>query len=195
MLVPMSIQERINRFKDDLHALTVPVIVQKHITYGDCHILDQAYYFLLKAEIAEYFKIHPSQVLMVGSGKMGFSIVPNKRYRQFNNDSDIDMAIVCPSLFDNIWEAVFNYKYDGNLWSNYDDFCRYLFQGWIRPDKLPPSNVFKFSKDWWDFFRKLSSSSKYGPYPIKCGIYKSWHYLEYYQSKCVKECQLLDEDE
>ena len=185
----MSIQERIDRFRDDLLELSVPIMVQKHITYGDCFALDQMRYFDLKAEVSNEFKIHPSQVLMVGSGKLGFSIVNDKRYRPFGDTSDIDIALVCHTLFDKIWLDVFNYKQDGSYWPEFDKFRKYLFKGWIRPDKLPPAQMFEFSRHWWEFFRSITSSSRYGSYQIRAGLYKSWYYLESYQSQCVIECK------
>ena len=185
----MSIQERIDRFRGDLLQFSVPIMVQKYITYGDCFALDQTKYFDLKAEISDEFEIHPSQVLMVGSGKLGFSIVSGKRYRPFGDTSDIDIAIVCPLLFDKIWLDVFNYQQDGSYWPEFNIFCKYLFKGWIRPDKLPPAQMFEFSRHWWEFFRGITSSSRYGSYQIRAGLYKSWYYLESYQSQCVIECK------
>ena len=56
-------------------------IVDRHIIFGDCYILDKDSYFDLKEQVADHFEIHPPQVVMVGSGKLGFSIAHPKRYR------------------------------------------------------------------------------------------------------------------
>ena len=120
---------------------------------------------------------------------MGFSIARGKRYRPFSEQSDIDVAIISNQLFDEIWQQVFDFWNDGGLWQEDNDFKKYLFRGWIRPDKLPPSERFQIRKDWWEFFRELTSNGSYGPYKISAGLYKSWHYFETYQSICVKECK------
>jgi hypothetical protein len=57
------VQQRINHFKAALSRDSVPKIVRMHITFGDSYILDQDQHFELKAEVAEHFEIHPSEVL------------------------------------------------------------------------------------------------------------------------------------
>ena len=185
----MSIGDRMNSFKTDLTEHPVSVMVQKYITYGDCYVLNQAKYFELKSKIATEFDLHPSQVLIVGSAKLGFSIVEGKRYRPFGDTSDIDVAIVSPILFDAMWTDVFDYWRMGGYWPELDKFRKYLFRGWLRPDKLPPEKTFERGRKWWEFFRILSSSQAFGPFAIKAGLYKAWYFLESYQSQCVGECR------
>lgn len=188
-LEEMNIEERITTFKEDLNHISASIIVQKHITYGDCYVLEHLLYFELKSEIAYEFNLHPSQVLMVGSGKLGFSIVNNKRYRPFGDTSDIDIAIVCSELFDKIWEEAYKYQINTGYWSEAKSFYKYLFKGWIRPDILPPSTTFEIRQKWWDFFQRITNTTHYGIYKINAGLYKSWKYLESYQSQSVLECQ------
>ncbi len=179
----------LNEFKQDLIIQSVSTIVRKHITFGLSYILSHEKYYELKSEVAEFFHIHPNEVLIVGSAKLGFSIAPDKKYRPFNDVSDIDVAIISSNLFDTVWDQVFNYKIEVGYWEQEDKFKDYLFRGWIRPDKLPPAKSFKLGKDWWEFFRKLTSKGNYGSYNIRGGLYKSWSFLEKYQSICVKKCK------
>jgi hypothetical protein len=181
--------ERIVRFRDDLSRLETPEIVQKHITSGDCFKLNHDQYFDLRNRIAQRFGVHPNQVLAVGSAKLGFSIAPKKRYQHFHEMSDIDVAVVADSLFDRTWEAVLNYRRQVGYWEHLGKFQEYLFQGWIRPDKLPPAETFAFGKEWWEFFRELTSSGNYGRCKIAAGLYRSPFFLERYQEICVKECK------
>src|SRR5438034_1758653 len=104
------IQSRIDDFKSDLKNMSISTIVRRHITFGDCYVFENGKYFELKAEIADYFQIHPSEILLVGSAKLGFSIAPRKRYRHFGDQSDIDIAIVSTPLFEKIWQQVFEYR-------------------------------------------------------------------------------------
>lgn len=181
-------QTRLDEYKKDLSTLTAIQIVRKHILYGESCILPQDKYFDLRSKIAERFQLHPNEVLVVGSAKLGFSIVPNKLYRPFCDESDIDVAIVSSKLFDEIWETVFSYNHEGGYWSEYHEFIRYFFRGWIRPDKLPRSSVFQVRKDWWEFFREVARSGMYGEYNIAGALYKSWFFLENYQGICVQKC-------
>jgi hypothetical protein len=184
-----QISVQISSFKADLLERNVSVVIRRYITFGNCFILNDDKYFELKSEIAENFKLHPSEVIIVGSGKLGFSIAAQKRYRSFGDTSDIDVAIISPQLFDQFWKEIFDYSNSGAFWADSEKFKKYLFKGWIRPDKLPNSPYFSLRKDWFEFFRNLTQSGKYGSYKISAGLYKSWHFLEEYQSICVKECK------
>jgi hypothetical protein len=185
----LTTEERIRAFKQDLGQHTVPVMVQKYITYGDCFALSQASYFDLKSGIASEFGLHPSQVMIVGSAKLGFSIVKWKRYRPFGDTSDIDVAIISPELFDELWINVYEYWQAGGYWDQIADFQEYLFRGWLRPDKLPPSRSFAGRRQWWEFFRRLTNSREFGDFQIRAGLYKSWYFLESYQAGCINQCR------
>lgn len=181
--------ENLESFKADVQSLSVVQVIRKHVIHGACHVLSQDQYFELKAEVAEHFDLHPSEVLIVGSAKLGFSIAPNKRYRPFSDESDIDVVLVSQHLFDRIWAAVFKYWKEGGYWDRHQEFKDYLFRGWIRPDKLPPSRIFSVGEDWWDFFRMITSSGRYGDYKVSAALYKSWYFLESYQEICVQGCR------
>jgi hypothetical protein len=166
-------------------------MVQRHITYGNCYALDDTQYFNLKSRVAKEFDLHHSCVLLVGSAKLGFSIVPDKRYRGFCDQSDIDVAIISPDLFDQMWIALYDYNKQGGFWPKMDEFQKYLFRGWLRPDKFPPDARFDPASRWWEFFRELTQSQMFGPFAIKAGLYKSWHFLESYQGICIASCKDL----
>ena len=192
----MNIDNRINDFKKNLTTSDEIALVRKFITSGDCHVIDQNNYLELKSIVADHFKIHPNEVLIVGSGKMGFSIAENiakgkMRYRHFSETSDIDVAIISQNLFDRIWKDLFDFIEDKGFWQRQQEFTGYHFQGWMRPDMLPTSPRFDFTQTmWWDFFNNLTSSQKFGEYKIRGGLYRNWHFLEKYQIKCVKQCKI-----
>mgnify|MGYP007135454148 CR=1 FL=1 len=184
-----EIEERRARFKVDVQRLAASSVVDRHVIFGDCYILDKDSYFTLKEQIADHFKIHPPQVVMVGSGKLGFSIAPRKRYRSFGETSDLDIAIVAPSLFDRIWEEVFKARGTLGYWPGESDFSVYLMQGWIRPDKLPSARKFEIAMDWWRFFDALAASGEFGPFKIRGGLYRDWTFLKGYQNRAVLWCK------
>jgi len=181
--------ERLAEFRRDLDLLPSLAIVRRHITFGQCFVLDDHRHFSLKAEVAEHFHIHPNEVVVVGSGKLGFSIADEKRYRVFGDSSDIDVAIVSASLFDCVWQMVFDYWTDTGGFDLEEDFRGYLFRGWIRPDKLPPTHTFRVRKDWWEFFRRTTSHGHYGPHKVRGALFRTWHFLETYQEINVRKCQ------
>ena len=176
------IDSRIQQFRRDLDVLTDDIVVQKHITFGDSYILDAGLYFELKSEVSRRFSLHPSQVVLVGSGKLGFSIAPQKRYRHFGDQSDLDLAIVSVELFHLYWVTVFRYS---GYWERSARFKEYLFRGWIRPDLLPSHTA----SEWFEYFRQLTASRKFGYYKIDAGLYRSWEFLESYQQSAVFQCR------
>ncbi len=192
----MSLESDIKAFKKDLKGKAPLEMVRKHITYGPSRILTESQYFDLKEVIADYYHLHPSQVMIVGSGKLGFSIVDKphkskKRYRPFDDDSDLDIAIVSQELFDKIWKEVYLFNRKGSFWKNKKKFMSYLFEGWIRPDKLPPDEDFEIASKWWDFFQMLTNSGDFGPYQVRAGLYKDWEYLESYHIKAIEKCKTI----
>jgi hypothetical protein len=183
------IEERRARFKVDVRKFASSSVVDRHVIFGDSYILDDDSYFNLKERIADHFNIHPPQVVMVGSGKLGFSIANPKRYRSFGETSDLDIAIVAPNLFDRIWEEVFRARGKFGYWPEEFRFSSYLARGWIRPDKLPPAHTFEIANDWWKFFDSLAASGDFGRFKIRGGLYRDWIFLKGYQNLAVLGCQ------
>ena len=183
-----ELEERLYQFKEDLELLSPIQIVRKHIIFGECCMLSQREYFNLRSEVADHFGLHPNEVLVVGSTKLGFSVAPDKQYRLFRDTSDIDIALVSSTLFNEFWKEVFRYEQEGRNWPEYAEFVDYFFRGWIRPDKLPESPIFPLRKNWWNFFQDITNSGRYGDYKIAGGLYKSYFFLENYQKICVQKC-------
>lgn len=192
MISETEITRRIGLFKEDLSSYDDDEMIQKYFEHDfSPAVISNDDYFKLKIEVANFFTLlHPTEVFMVGSGKLGFTIKPQEQYRKFNDSSDIDLAIVSRELFELFWKAVFEYKNEVKYWPKELKFKDYLFKGWIRPDLLPPSNSFKESKEWWDFFRELTSSGKYGPYKINAGLYLNRFFFESYQKDCIQSCRM-----
>jgi hypothetical protein len=180
---------RVEQFKKDLARHESSRLVRRHIFFGLCARLDDDSYFELREVVSSQFKVHPSCIYVVGSSKLGFSIAPEKRYRAFGDQSDIDLAIVSDRLFDQFWTAVFDYNQNTPNWPDKKQFTRYLFRGWIRPDKLPSSPSFPAQRDWFEFFDHLSSTRDYGSFKLRAGLYRSWMFLENYQTICVELCK------
>lgn len=183
------IDKNILEFKEELKILSPIDIIRKHIIHGSSFILSNTIYYELRSIIAEKYSLHTNDVLIVGSAKLGFSIAPNKQYKHFGDTSDIDIVVVSLKLFDDLWKQVYTYWESGGYWENFVKFKDYLFQGWLRPDMLPPSKSFVAATEWWNFFRELSSSGKYSSIKVRGAIYKNWDFLESYQLRSVINCR------
>jgi hypothetical protein len=176
-------------FKADLVLLNSDQLIRKYILNGHCHVLTDNEHFRLKDKITSHFSVQFTDVAIVGSAKLGFSIKSNKRYQAFGESSDIDIAIVSTDLFNQIWKEAYLYKKDGAYWPKSKDFFEYLADGWIRPDKLPVSKYFTFTAKWWDFFNELTASKAFGSYKIRGGLYHSQFFFEEYQKINFEQCK------
>lgn len=146
-----DINNRIEKFKAILGGHErEEVIVQKHIVHGTPYVFndDEDKYFDLKREIAIRFSEHYTNIHMVGSAKLGFSIAPEKLWQPFTIESDIDIAIVSAKLFETLWVSVHDFNIGLTSRTKdedkkYKSFLSYFFKGWIRPDLFPFEYPFK----------------------------------------------------
>lgn len=148
-------------------------IIDKYLLFGTPYIFkdDENKFYELKNEIAGFFKVSQTKIFVVGSAKLGFSIAPKKRYTHFNEDSDIDIAIIDGATFLRYWKILYEYNTTGRARSvdeekTYRKFLEYFFKGWLRPDKFPRD--MNERKEWFDFFTSLQKKYKF---KIAAGIY------------------------
>jgi predicted nucleotidyltransferase len=193
-----DIDDRVRKFKKVLEGQEQEeVVVQKYILHGTPYVFkdNEDKYFDLKREIAANFSEHYSNIHMVGSAKLGFSIAPNKLWNPFTIDSDIDIVIVSTKMFEDLWKDV--HEFNINLISrtekedrNYKRFLEYFFKGWLRPDLLPFS--YSVKTDWFDFFTSISYK-KYDPQKITGALYHSFNFFEKYHVKNIAKLRIGDD--
>lgn len=179
----------IDDFRRDLQTYSDAELVNKYYISGSASAINDALHYSLRQSISDNFGIDYPQVFMVGSAKLGFSIKPSRRYLAFGEESDIDMVIICPSLYEEMWKDVFQFKKSGGLWIKYQDFINYHFKGWLRPDMLPLDASFPRAREWWEFFEGLQCSGVYGPYKIRGALYHSRFFFDSYHEKCFEQCR------
>lgn len=145
-------------------------------------------YYEFRKKIANNFDVSFHEVYITGSAKLGFSPFKGK---EFDLDSDIDVAIISSRLFEEIMWSINKYQLDYRASrrtpdiyeiKKYHDFLEYTALGWIRPDKLPVSFQMKELKNrWFDFFNSLSfGKSEVGNYKVSAGVFKTYQHYESY---------------
>jgi hypothetical protein len=171
--------------------------IRKHIITGEPVVIDRNTYFDLRRRVAAEFDIHPSEVILVGSCRLGFSLKlkgfrrdRKRRYVAVTNSSDVDVAVVSQKLFDEIWDAVFHTIYPNRDWplDIGKQFTRDLFNGWINPGFLPNTPKFSKALKWSQFFDQLTRLRLCGIRTINGRLYRTWGRLEAYQEHMVREC-------
>jgi len=93
---------------------------------------------VLKEILNKHIGVAFHNVLMVGSGKIGCSLSPNKKFKIFDDgdeDSDIDIAIISSKLFDHFWEKIrieFSIKYS----YQYKEITSTIFRGFLNNGQI-----------------------------------------------------------
>lgn len=179
-------------FKEDLQktSMSDSDILTKYIFCGNPYIFkeDVGLYSRLKTTIANQFNIEVTNVHMVGSAKLGFSIAKSKLWKLFDDNSDIDMVIISDMVFNNFWENLSGlnvgfYDRSEREEKKFDSFLNYFFRGWIRPDFLPLSHG--KTQEWLDYFRSISYK-EFGTYKITGAVFKSEFFFRKYHERNIK---------
>lgn len=168
-----------------------------HLLHGTPFVFQgrDAAFYSFKQRICAQYGINHTEVFIVGSGKLGFS--PMKK-TEFSLDSDIDVAIVSPALWEHVSDLGLKLEYrlrasevsfHKHQWKKYHDYLRYGALGWVRPDLIPQKPpMVEFKQQWFDFFNSLSNDrSEVGNYEVTAGLFRSQTHLEEYITDSLRK--------
>lgn len=165
---------------------------RKYVIHGTPYIFKdkENEYYDFRKRISEKWNVSFHEVFITGSAKLGYSYHKNKK---FDENSDIDVAIVSSDLFNEIMLRIEEFQWkikrkticlSADQLVQYHKFLEYLAIGWIRPDKLPNEllrNERHLKNEWFDFFKSISNGkSEVGNYKVAAGVFKSYKHLENY---------------
>jgi len=167
------------------------------LLHGTPHVFSgrDADYYQFKQKISSHLQIHHTEIFLVGSGKLGFS--PHKG-TNFSLDSDIDIAIVAPGLWEKIYllgmdvehaRRLFHISFHSKQADNYQKYLQYMAIGWVRPDLMPYALEMRtFKDDWFEFFKGLShDGSEVGNYKVTAGVFRAHDHLERYSFSSMRQ--------
>lgn len=201
--------DRLNNFKSDCINLDFDIVVQKYLIDGSSYFFDtteDADEFEFKKDIARSLDVHLRDIVIVGSGKLGFSIKPDKAIPGFfpfkvfdaNNNaevdpkkSDLDVAIISGHLFDRQLIRLYNFTsqyLNQEIWKKTTDrncLAKYILKGWLRPDYIPKEYKISDSiNEIQEKYRRIYSRD------VNIGIYKSWYFFENYHINNIRNINL-----
>jgi hypothetical protein len=138
------------------------------------------------------------QIRVVGSAKLGYGLLKKRTktgedlaaFRPFRPESDIDLAIISPCLYEVIWNDL-SIHANNAPWIPWDSgkLGDYMVYGWLRPDHFPKFARLRRCDDWWDVFSSLSSDSRLGRRAIRGALYHSLDHLRRYQLRGLNQCR------
>jgi hypothetical protein len=151
-------------------------------------------YEAMREWIAQKLKIHPKQITVIGSARIGFCMGPRTNYgKPFDSDSDLDLTIVNDKLFDKLhnifeqWrrdvsEEVVKPRHDKERYYWEDNLNRLphtIQKGFIDAWKLPTFRcyplVIQINNTMWEVTEKLKQTYKAPKIKkVSARIYQDW---------------------
>jgi hypothetical protein len=131
-----------------------------------------AEYDSFRTELASRLSLSADDLLLVGSGRLGFSLNSDHLARRFSPESDLDIVIISSEIFDRTWAELLE-KTTDILLAGDDERHRLrrtkdnFFSGYLRPEHLPLTS--SLATEW---FPKLSSRFE-SPIPNRHEV-KGW---------------------
>lgn len=146
---------------------------------------------LMNEIISDNLSISMKNILIVGSGKTGYSFSPYKALRKFDsdkdNESDIDIALVSDKYFFEYWDLA-RRESSARFSRYYNEISSGIFQGFISKNAL--EDIPSIRKLWNDRVRitkkELKEKARF-QHPINFRIYRSWEDLEEYHIKGINK--------
>jgi len=194
---------RVEEFTERLVASSVEEVVQEVILADTALHVPEDDRNYIKQRLGESYGVEATtiEIWIVGSAKLGFSITEKRRgdapvlprFRPFRAESDIDVAVVCPAIFDAIWAELSAYAYRSVSSSllpwNSGNLGHYLVHGWLRPDHFPRARLPRCDM-WWDLFYSLSREARFNRHRVRGALFHSVQDLTGYQTRAVTDCRL-----
>lgn len=148
-----------------------------------------------KYYMSQKFGINPQEITIIGSARFGFSMNPQKNYKDFNENSDIDIVIVSKKLFEKLWDDLLvNFtENDNGLSYKYKDVCRNVFKRFIDTERYPEYLTTKNEK----WFQQVAGYKKdlqidyMFPEEIGYRIFRSWEDFKLYLIKNIKNLKMI----
>jgi hypothetical protein len=188
----------IEEFKIALLTRPLNGIIKEFIFEGDPYVFRNAPTAMqaLRDHLSKALSIQPENIIIIGSAKLGFSLGPDTMFRQFSEESDIDVLIVNEKIFDQIWQTILEWHYPRRLAgldgrdSSWDrDRRRNLYWGWFVPDRIKYKGlsfpqVLKPLRDistaWFNAFKSLSQVPELSRREVNGRLYRSWSHASLY---------------
>lgn len=192
----------IEEIKEDLNICDTKQFYMKHIVRSDNwyfeNILKVPQDKIITAVddfkiiVSEAMGISYNSIMMVGSGKTGFSLSPKKHLKQFTieptaeNKSDIDIAIISLPIFDRLWKE-FRKAYDVTNKRHYSYISREIYRGYINDKNI---NLIEPCRLFWKNMSiestKTLKQNMYFKHDISYRVYRSWEDFEEYNLGSIK---------
>jgi predicted nucleotidyltransferase len=143
-----------------------------------------------KRTLANSIEVDPACITIVGSAATGASLNPDKNFKAFNSDSDVDVAVISSYHFTQSWRylrmnGTRRLSVDQRTRIAWDEHVkRYIYWGTIATDRL--LGILPFGLQWLDAKGKMSKIEPTIGRDVNLRIYTDYESLRAYQLNSVK---------
>jgi hypothetical protein len=132
----------------------------------------------------------PEDIRIVGSAKLGYSLSPNTYGVPFSDASDIDIIVVNPVIFDDLWWKLSSWQYPWRPGSWADEKRKWgrgridnVFHGWLEPTlfsyselgaRRTPPELRDIRVAWFEALKQLSRIKDIAGHDCHARLYRSW---------------------
>ena len=185
-----------DKFLSDLVTMPSSFLASKWILERIPFVFNQNndLYIEWKEKLSELIKIDSSAIIFTGSAGCGLSLNPNKSFKLFDDDSDIDLALISNHYFDVAWYTLRNlgtkyYTLEPKAKSAIDDHVhRLIYWGTIATDKI--LGILPFGKTWTIALDKMGQEAPFDSRIINIRIYKDFESLRKYQTNNLEKLKV-----
>lgn len=142
--------------------------------------------------LAGLIEVDPCDVVFTGSAAVGISLNPLKGMSSFDDDSDIDIAVISPFHFDTAWRVLRKKKSSQvteQEWGYIEEHKNYyIFEGCIALDRI--LHLMPFAVLWKSAFSKMGNQKPTEDRDVKVRLYRDNDSLRLYQSFGIEKLQI-----
>lgn len=177
-------EDLVEQFKNDYKKYPPSFLTSKWILEKTPHIFkeDRELYLKTKLLLAEKLQIDSCSIIFVGSSCAGFSLAPHKNFKLFNEDSDVDIAVISHYHFDVAWRELRGidiYAQPPDVQASIRDHReRLIYYGTIATDKI--LGLMPFGEQWLEAIGELQKNDLFADREIKFRLYRDHESLRAY---------------
>jgi hypothetical protein len=154
--------------------------------------LDPPKWDAFRMDLADRLDIDVADIRVVGSGRLGFSLAPQKDLRAFSDTSDIDVVVVNAERFDDLWCKILRAAYPRppvHMGPQLSSIRNGVYTGYLTPVDLSldvsiygqkARPALETRTKWFD---TLKDAAKFPPRrheDIHGRLYRTWEHAEMY---------------
>ena len=178
------------QFTKDFDRYEYDFLVSKWVVEKLPHIFNGNYETFLqtKLKLSKLLNVDSCSIIFVGSSCTGFSLSPHKNFREFNEKSDIDIAIISHYYFDVAWHTIrnvnpFDYTYEVQE-SIKEHAAKFIYWGTIATDKI--LGIMPFAKEWIHAIEEIEKETVFENRKINFRLYQDHEALRAYHLRNFK---------